>query len=87
MIINYKYGFDFEGILYGWKPNEKLKLYRMPQMIGKRFYPLKELKLIDVGNTKGFYVGSKKKSIAQLKDMTVFINYKYQVISDKDCPF
>lgn len=84
MIINYIYGFKFEGILYGWKDK---KLSRLPQTIGKRFYPLKELELIQVGKQKGYLVGCKRKSIKQLKDMTVFINFEYQTISDKDCPF
>lgn len=84
MIINYKYGFKFDGILYGWKDQ---KLCRLPQMIGKRFYPLKELNIIDVGNQKGYNINRKKKSLNQLKDMTVFINYDYQLIKDKDCPF
>lgn len=84
MIIDYKYGFDFDGILYGWKDK---KLYRLPQMINKRFYPIKELTLINVGNQKGYNINRKKKSIRQLQDMTIFINYKHQVIKDKDCPF
>ena len=84
MIINYKYGFKFDNILYGWKNK---KLYRLPQMIGKRFYPIKELTLIDVGIQKGYNVSRKKKSIKQLQDMTVFINYDHQLIKDKDCPF
>ena len=81
MIINYKYGFKFEGVLYGWKDK---KLYRLPQTISKRFYCLKEL----VKRADGRYsVSRKPKSKNQLKDMTVFINYEYQDITDKDCPF
>ena len=87
MIINYTYGFKFDDILYGWKPNEKLRLFRLPQMIDKRFYPLKEIPIIDVGKGKGFLVSRKRKSVNQLKDMTVFINFKHQEISGKDCPF
>lgn len=84
MVIKYIYGFKFDGILYGWKDKN---LYRLPQTIGKRFYPLKELKEIEVGKKKGYLVGCKRKSISQLKDMTVFINFEYQAIKDSDCPF
>ena len=84
MTIKYKYGFNFNGILYAWKSKN---LFRLPQMIGKRFYPLKELKIIKVGNRKGYLVGCKRKSVEQLKDMTVFINYEHQEIKDSDCPF
>lgn len=84
MIINYKYGISFDGILYGWKDK---KLYRLPQMIDKRFYPLKELKLIEVGNKQGYNLNRKKKSLPQLEAMTVFIDKEVQTISDLDCPF
>ena len=86
MIIKYKYGFDFNGILYGWKSKE---LYRMPQNIGKRFYPLKqlELKTWNNGLTRGYLVGKKRKSLEQLKAMTIFINHEDQVILDENLPF
>lgn len=80
MIIKYKYGFIFDGILYGWKDK---KLFRLPQMIGLRFYPLKE-----VGMYKSWYVvHQKKKSLIQLQAMTVLINQEVQFIQDSDCPF
>ena len=83
MIINYIYGFKFEGILYGW--TKDWELHKLPQTIKGITYAKKELELIDVGKQKGYLVGCKRKSIPQLKDMTVFINFEYQTISDKDC--
>lgn len=80
MIVRYKYGFRFEGVLYGWKDK---KLYRLPQMIGKRFYPLKECGSWQNGNI----VARKRKSHAQLKSMTHFIDVKIEQIKDNDCPF
>jgi len=84
MIIKYKYGFEFNGFLYGWKDK---KLFRLPIQKEKRFYSLKEIKLIKVGNKNGYNVGRVKKSIKQLESMTIFINYELQTIKDKDCPF
>lgn len=84
MIIKYKYGIDFDGIKYGWKDK---KLFRMPQMIGKRFMPLKELALVDVGKQKGYYLNLKKKSLPQLEAMTTYINFEYEKVIDNDCPF
>ncbi len=84
MIIRYKYGFLISGILYVWKEG---KLFRAAQMINKRFYPFKELPLIDVGNNKGYLVAKKRKSLKQLKDMTIFVNYERQEINSSDCPF
>ena len=80
MIIKYKYGVEFEGVLYGWKDKQ---LYRLPQMIGKRFYALRKCGEWE----KGFIIGRKRKSLHQLRAMTIFINYELQEISDKDCPF
>lgn len=84
MIIKYRYGFDFDGILYGWKNKD---LYRLPQTIGKRFYPLKKINPVKVGNNKGYIVSKKRKSVKQLEYMTNFINYEVQQIKDTDCPF
>lgn len=80
MIINFRYGFVYKGKIYGW--SEK-KLYRLPQMIGKRFYPLKECSKYD----KGYFLGKDRKSFKQLQSMTVFIDKEVQIIKDSDCPF
>ena len=84
MIIKFEFGLTFDGVIYGWK---RKKLYRLPQIIGKGFYPLIELTLINVGNGKGYNLKRKKKSLKQIKDMTIFIDYKYQDIKDENCPF
>lgn len=80
MIVKYKYGFIFNEVLYGWYEKE---LYRLPQMIGKRYYPLMKCGT----HKKGYYVGRTRKSFAQLKSMTVLIDFQTHEISDKDCPF
>lgn len=81
MIIKFKYGFYYNNILFGWS---KQKLYRLPQMIGNRFYPLKEVKQ----NKSGlWYVYKSLLSTAQLESMTVVINQEVQVIKDEDVPF
>ena len=85
MIISFTYGFKHNSILYGWKSK---KLYRLPQMIGKRFYPIKTLDLKKWNNDSiGYLVGSNRKSLDQLKSMTIFINQNINEIKDNDCPF
>lgn len=89
MIVKYKYGFDFDGVLYGWSDK---KLYRLPQMIGKSFYPIKEIPLITQKRKSGLFkgyrlYGNKRKSVNQLKELTHYINFEHEVIKDKDCPF
>ena len=84
MIINYEYGISFEGYLFGWKDK---KLFRLPQVINKRFLPLKELKIINVGNNKGYLLNQKRLSFSQLESMTGIINFKDEKVNSKDCPF
>lgn len=86
MIIKYTKGFIFNGVIYGWKDKD---LYRLPQVIGKRFYPAFKCKPYtnDKQENIGYYVGRKRKSISQLRDMTVSVNFERQIIKDKDCPF
>ena len=80
MILKYKYGFFFENKTYGWMDSE---LYRLPQVIGKRFYGRKKCaKWKD-----GYYLGDKPKSRAQIEAMTIVINKKIGVVSDRDVPF
>jgi len=84
MIINYEYGISFNGFIYGWKDK---KLFRLPQTINKRFLPIKELKIIKVGNNKGYLLNQKRLSLSQLESMTGIINFKYEKTNSKDCPF
>jgi hypothetical protein len=81
MILKFKYGFYHENILFGW---HKQRLYRLPQMIGTRFYPLKEVKQNKAGL---WYVYRSLLSHPQLVSMTVVINQEVQVIKDEDVPF
>lgn len=80
MIIKFKYGCFVNDTLYGWSKRE---LYRLPQKIGNRFYPLKK-----VGKYKElYYVGKTLKSKAQLESMTVVIDKEVSLIRDSDVPF
>lgn len=85
MIIKYKYGFFIEEVIYGFKDK---KLFRLPQMIGLRFYPLREIKQRKVGNKYGYLLyGNRYKSIKQIESMTVVIDKEVLLIQDKDVPF
>jgi len=89
MIVIYKNGFDFNGVLYGWKDK---KLFRLPQQIGLRFYPLKEIKLKTEKRKSGIFrgyllYGGVRKSVNQLEAMTIYIGKEINKINDSDCPF
>jgi hypothetical protein len=85
MIIKYKYGFFVNDVVYGFKDK---KVFRLPQMIGFRFYPLLEIKLRKVGNKDGYLLyGNRYKSLIQIESMAVVIDKEVQLIKDSDCPF
>jgi len=79
MILNFKYGFNHDGFLYGWQNQE---LYRLPSTSGNKSYGLKKLSLIPVGNVEGYRIKRQKFSIQQLLDRTDTINVKIKVIKD-----
>lgn len=80
MIINFKFGFEFNGFIYGW---HKKELYRLPTTKGNRSYTL-----IKVGTYEGgYYVGRRMKSNRQVKAMTHYINKKVEIIESDDLPF
>jgi hypothetical protein len=80
MILKFKYGFEYEGFLYGWNNKE---LYRLPSTSGNKSYGLKKLDSIVVGNSVGYRIKQQKFSINQLKNRTIFIDKEYQVIKNE----
>ena len=87
MVRIYKYGFKYKNFNYGWYKKE---LYRLPSVNFKnQNFPLKKLKLIDVGNKKGYRLFRDKKTLEQLEELTEVINYEYVVNGkqSKDTPF
>lgn len=86
MILNFKYGFTYKELNFGWK--DKV-LYRLPSFTKMKSYPLKKLDLISIGNKKGYRVNRDKKTIKQLMEITEKIDYTYCVngVNSDDCPF
>lgn len=84
MVMNFKYGFEEKGFIFGWKDKE---LYRLSSIRRGRHYPLKKLKKIIVGNQAGYNINRKKQSINQLLDKTVLINKQVAVVQDSDVPY
>lgn len=82
MIIKFKYGFYENDILYGWHNKHP---YRLPQMIGDRYYPLKKVGVYKDRNL--FYIAGKLRSVEQLKSKTIVINQEVSIIEDNDVPF
>ena len=79
MILKFKYGFEYDGFLYGWNNKD---LYRLSSKSGNKSYGLKKLDSIVVGNSTGYRIKKQKFSLNQLKERTIFIDKEYQVIGD-----
>ena len=84
MIMRFKYGIEENNLTFGWFEKH---LYRLPQTINKRFYSLKKLNQINIGNNVGYLINQKRFTIKQLETKTIYINQEVQIIEDKDVPF
>ena len=81
MTLTFKYGFTYKGLSYGWNNQE---LYRLPTTATNgKYYGLKKLSIIKVGNHDGYRVNRDKLSINRLKSMTVDIDTEVRYINDK----
>jgi len=80
MNLIFKYGFQYDGFLYGWNKKE---LYRLPSKSGNKSYGLKKLEQIKVGNSSGYRLKGAKLSIFQLKQLTAEIEeMTFQLLDD-----
>lgn len=86
MIINFKYGFTYKNLNFGWYKKE---LYRLPSFSNFRNYPLKKLSKIKINKKEGYRIARDRKTIEQIKELTELINYTYVVngFNNKDTPF
>lgn len=69
MILNFKNGFEINKMKFGYTSQG---LYRLPQMMGKRFYPLKKIPIIYYGKGKkfgGYRCNRKTVSFLQIKSL------------------
>lgn len=74
-------GFEYANKRYVW---HKKELYRMPFNSGFRYFGvLKCAKWVD----KGYILGSQRKSFAQLKSMTVDVEWQLPIEKHVDTPF
>lgn len=85
MMLRFKYGISYKGVVYGWLNKE---LYRLPYVNEYNMsFPLKKLKQIMIANNVGYQIGNRKKTIKQLEQLTILINKEVSVIKDADVPF
>ena len=80
----YKYGFEYKGVLYGWKNK---KLYKLPYIKNKRSYTLKEIPFYCFKTTLVANIQRTKMTLNKLKFLTKEINIEVAEIVSSDCPF
>ena len=80
------YGVSYNGILYGWHEKE---LYRLPINIGSRYFGLKKLSKVKVGNNYGYRLSQKAYTISQLQEITCLLVEPFIIneIKNESTPF
>ena len=80
----YKYGFEYKGVLYGWKNK---KLYKLPYTKDKRSYTLKEIPSYCFKSTLVFNIQKTKLTLNRLKKLTKEINIEIVEYTNLKIPF
>lgn len=80
----FKYGFEYNGIVYGWKDK---KLYKLPYTKNKRSYALKEIPMYCFKSTFVFNISRRKLTINRLKQLTKEVNINVKTMDNNECPF
>lgn len=79
------YGFSVKNMDFG---SHATGIYRIPKIINKRFYPLRKLPKIKVGNKKGYRCNRIYFSVKQLKSLIHKIEQvRIEEIDKRERPF
>ena len=80
----YKYGFEYKGVVYGWKNK---KLFRLPYTKDKRSYSLKEIQFYCYKSTLVANIQRDKLTLNRIKTLTKEINIEINSYICDDMPF
>jgi hypothetical protein len=80
----YKYGFEYKGVVYGWKNK---KLFRLPYTKDKRSYSLKEIPFYCYKTTLVANIQRTKLTLNRIKNLTKQIDIEINSYICDDCPF
>ena len=73
------HGITHKGIIYGWFEKE---LYRLPVHISNRYFCLKKLTKVPIGNQFGYRLSQKAFTINQLQELTCLLISPYYLKSN-----
>lgn len=82
--MEFKYGFIYKGVRYGWKDKN---LYRLPFERNKRTFGLKQIPQYVFKSTQVYNIQRDKLTILKLKERTVNVNWTVEEIEDNEIPF
>jgi hypothetical protein len=85
MIIEFNYGIEYKGFIFGW---HKKELYRLPSTSGRYSYGFKKLNAIMVGNQLGYCLKRDKFSMKKLEEKTIIIpKQTISILKSEHLPF
>jgi hypothetical protein len=81
--MNFSFGFEFDGIRYGW---HKRSLYRLPHEKSGKTFALRKIMAGRIGVTTVYSIGGKKRTIGNLKTITVKVDWSVNNFINQDVP-
>lgn len=81
--MNFSFGFEINGIKYGWNNRN---LYRLPYERNGKAFALRKIIAGRIGVTTVFAIRGKKRTIGNLKTITVPVEWSVNNYSNKDVP-
>lgn len=82
--MRFIYGIIIDKRYYGW---HKKELYALPFNTENKYFSLRKLKQIMIGNNVGYSLQGSKFTLDQLQSITVQIDKKIEIIKHSDTPF
>ena len=82
--IEFTKGFIYKGVRHVWKNK---KLYRLPFERNKRTFGLKEIPMYVFKTTVVYNIQRDKLTFLKLKERTVLVSWKIEILIDDEYPF
>lgn len=82
--MEFKYGFEYIGVRYGWN---KKHLYRLPFVRNNRSFDLLIIKPFLIGASTVYNIQRNKFTINKLQQRTILVNWKIEILEPGNCPF
>lgn len=81
--MDFRYGFEIESRKYGWF---RRKLYRLPYSKNGTDYAMRQIMPGRIGKTTVYSIAGRKRTIGNLKAITVPVKWKANNFKHRDIP-